>query len=85
LSIFIEAYEKFVLYINDFRFPTNEKYKKLWLDVCKKTKISKQAKVCSRHFNISCFKTWDGNGRRTLKKNAVPVLFLDKKNKYLER
>ncbi|XP_036142712.1 uncharacterized protein LOC118645538 [Monomorium pharaonis] len=64
-------------------FPTNEIYKKKWLDRCNMTQAKKQDKICSRHFNDSSFTTWIG--RRSLKKDAIPELFLGKENKYLKR
>jgi len=39
------------------------------------TKVSRHAKICSYHFNASCFKTYKYTGHRILEKNAVPVFF----------
>ncbi|XP_025155330.1 uncharacterized protein LOC112588751 [Harpegnathos saltator] len=65
-------------------FPTNEKYKKLWMEACNLSTIKKKSKICSCHFSSLQFKAWN-EGRRLLKNDAVPLLFFGENKTYLKR
>ncbi|KAJ8683741.1 hypothetical protein QAD02_019533 [Eretmocerus hayati] len=59
------------------RFPSKHESKQKWLDILKLNKITTKSRVCSDHFDISCFHDTDGyTSLRRLKSTAIPTLRL---------
>ena len=75
--------------VSYFKFPTEERLKKLWIyairrDEGKNFQVSKNTKVCSRHFKSDDLKK-SLNGVVSLKNGAVPSVFAWKRSSPCKR
>ncbi|XP_012530428.2 THAP domain-containing protein 2 [Monomorium pharaonis] len=62
-----------------FRFPADEKRKQIWIKQC--VKYPKEySRLCEFHFDDSQFENKRQDGRRKLKPNAIPTIFINEKN-----
>lgn len=68
-----------------FRFPADEKRKEIWIKRCAK-RPKGDLRLCEFHFDDSQFENKRQDGRRKLKPNAIPTIFIneEKINKVLQ-
>uniref|UniRef100_A0A671XFB6 THAP-type domain-containing protein n=1 Tax=Sparus aurata TaxID=8175 RepID=A0A671XFB6_SPAAU len=62
-------------------FPTDKKRRKEWEDVCGRTQLPKDPRLCSQHFSPDL--TGAAGYKRRLKPNAFPTIFPHKEPKRL--
>ncbi|XP_029154862.1 THAP domain-containing protein 4-like isoform X2 [Nylanderia fulva] len=60
-----------------FRFPANQERKQIWIEQCG-TDPKGNSRLCEFHFDDSQFEDKRQDGRRKLKPNAIPTIFLNK-------